>query len=438
MSGRTGAPREGSPVTSVRFACHGCGAAIDALRALPFRCPGTVVGDDVDHVLVPDDEARFALRDDPDPFQRFRGWLSPYQAARAAGLPDAAWDDIVGRLDEALAAVDGCGFRVTPMTAEPALASAAGVRGTLWVKDETRNVAGSHKARHLMGVMLYLRVIEAARLPIAQGLATRPLAIASCGNAALAAAVIARAADWPLAAFIPPDADTAVVARLRELGVRIVVCERRPNEVGDPCFLRFRAAVDAGALPFGVQGSENGLAIEGGRTLAFEMAEAFAAAGALPEAVYVQVGGGALASAVAQGFALAAAAGVIGHVPPLFAVQTAGCAPLARAWERFGADPDGAARHRSRCMWPWETTPASLAHGILDDETYDWLEIVRAMQATGGRPLVVDEDVVARAFLLAQQHTSIRASATGTAGLAGVVAVPPAGPAAVICSGVER
>ena len=62
---------------------------------------------------------------------------------------------------------------------------------------------------------------------------------------------------------------------------------------------RFREAVQAGALPFGVQGTENGLAIEGGRTLAFEMAEAFATTGKTPDAVYVQVGGGALASALA-------------------------------------------------------------------------------------------------------------------------------------------
>ncbi len=266
-------------MTPVRFACHGCGAAVDALAALPFRCPGAVAGDDIDHVLVPQDGAALVRRDDPNPFLRHR-LLSPYRVARAAGLPDAAWDDIVGRLDDALVAVDGRGFRTTPMTVERALADAAGVRGTLWVKDETGNVSGSHKARHLMGVMLYLRVIEAARL-----------AIASCGNAALAAAVVARAADWPLDVFIPPDADAVVVARLGELGARIAVCARRPGEAGDPCFLRFCEAVVAGAIPFGVQGNENGLAIEGGRTLAFEMAERFAAAGAVADAVYVQVGG---------------------------------------------------------------------------------------------------------------------------------------------------
>ncbi len=422
----------------VRFACHGCGAVVDALQALPFRCPGAVAGDDVDHVLVPHDAVRPTHGDDPNPFRCYREWLSPYRAARAAGLPDTAWDDIVGRLDDALVAIDGRGFRATPMSEAPALAAAVGMRRPLWVKDETGNVSGSHKARHLMGVMLYLRVIEAAQLPIARGLARRRLAIASCGNAALAAAVIARAADWPLDAFIPPDADGGVVVRLRDLGVRIEVCERRPGEAGDPCFLRCREAVQAGAIPFGVQGSENGLAIEGGRTLAFEMAATFAATGALPDAVYVQVGGGALASALAQGFALAAAAGMIRHPPRLVTVQTAGCAPLARAWQRFSVDGADAARHRSRYMWPWETPPASIAHGILDDETYDWLEIVRAMQATGGAALVVDEEAVDRACRLVREHTAIRASATGTAGLAGVLTLPPPVSAAIVCSGVDR
>jgi threonine synthase len=89
-------------------------------------------------------------------------------------------------------------------------------------------------------------------------------------------------------------------------------------------------------------------------------------------------------------------------------------------------------------MWPWETTPASLAHGILDDETYDWWAIAEGMRATGGGPVVVGEDLVVRAHALARAHTAIAASATGTAGLAGVLAGRPAGGAAVVFSGVDR
>ena len=425
----------------MRFRCHGCGVTVDAARALPFRCPNADAADDVDHVLVAEPpEAAFPSGGEQNPFLRYRTLLSSYRLARATGLSDTAWSEIVEELDVGLIAVDGRGFRVTPMTEQKRLAAALGIKNALWVKDETANVSGSHKARHLMGVMLYLRVLEIAKLPAGHALRTRRLAIASCGNAALAAAVIARAADWPLDVFIPSDAGAAVKQSLQTLGARITVCERRAGETGDPCVLRFRESVAQGAIPFGVQGTENGLAVEGGRTLAFEMAEEFSNIGVAPEALFVQVGGGALASALAQGFALASARGVLAKMPKLIAVQTASCAPLARAWNKLdGLNLAEAARHRSRFMWAWETTPASLASGILDDETYDWWAVAEGMRTSGGQPVVVGEDAIARARDLAWSHTGIRASATGTAGLASAMSLPGAqGAIAVIFSGVER
>ena len=169
------------------------------------------------------------------------------------------------------------------------------------------------------------------------------------------------------------------------------------------------------------------------------MAEALAAERAELEALYAQVGGGALASALAQGFAIAAAAGILSRAPRLIAVQTEGCAPLARAWKKLdGFTLDEAARHRSRFMQPWESLPASLAHGILDDETYDWFEVVKGLRDTRGEAVVVDEPQVARALDLVRAHTDTHSSATGSAGLAGALATPPRGAAAVVLSGIER
>ena len=424
---------------AVRFACHGCGAVVDAVRALPFRCPNA--GErGVDHVLVPGGGgAEFARSAEENPFLRYRALLSPYRVARAGGLSDSAYGELVERLDSALVSVDGRGFRTTPLRLQPKLARSAGVPGDLWVKDETGNVSGSHKARHLMGVMLYLRALEAAGLPAGEGIRARRLAIASCGNAALAAAILARAADWPIDVFIPPSASAAVVRRLRDLGAGIAVCERRAGEMGDPCYLRFAEAVAGGAIPFGVQGTANGLAVEGGRTMAFELADTLRATGATPETLFVQVGGGALASSLAQGLAIAVAAGVLPRVPRLFAVQTAACAPLERAVRLARGVPlFEAARSRSRFMWPWEGTPTSLADGILDDETYDWWAVTDGLRRSGGGVVVVEEDQVERARGLAERDTGVRASATGTAGLAGVLASPPAGGAAVIFSGAAR
>ena len=429
-------------VAAPHFVCHGCGAIVDIGRSAPFGCPNAgTPGDEVDHLLVPAETApeRIVGRE-ANPFLRYRRWLTPYRLARAAGLADDVWVELADDLDSAVETIDGRGFRVTPMVRQPALATAFGHTGDLWVKDETGNVSGSHKARHLMGVMLYLRVLEQAGLPAGEGLRARRLAIASCGNAALAAATIARAAQWPLDVFIPADAEPDAVRRLGELGAAVVVSERRPGEVGDPAVRDVRHAVCAGAIPFGVQGPDNGLAIEGARTLAFEMAEQLGAAGAIVDSLYVQVGGGAFASALAQGFAMAAAAGLAPRRPRLFAVQTAGCAPLMRAWRRLAnVDLDEAARRRSRFMWPWESVPVSLAHGILDDETYDWWEVVKAMRETGGAPIVTEESGVARAHAMARAATDIPVSATGAAGLAGALAAAEGDDSlALVFSGVER
>ncbi|MGZ7080511.1 MAG: hypothetical protein ACXVJT_13955, partial [Thermoanaerobaculia bacterium] len=59
--------------------------------------------------------------------------------------------------------------------------------------------------------------------------------------------------------------------------------------------------------------------------------------------------------------------------------------------------------------------------GILDDETYDWANVVRGMKASGGFPIVVSEELLLEAHRIAVASTGIRASCTGTAGLAGLM-----------------
>lgn len=80
-----------------------------------------------------------------------------------------------------------------------------------------------------------------------------------------------------------------------------------------------------------------------------------------------------------------------------------------------------AAAHADELMWPWEQTPHSIADGIIDDVTYDWLGVVEGMLRSEGSPLTVSEDELLRANDLARRHTSIDADYTGTAGLAGLM-----------------
>jgi threonine synthase len=416
---------------------------------------------DVDHVLVrtlDPDRVRFpddSSRDEP-PFVRYRGLLHSHHRAIAGGMADGDVVELVTGMDDAVARVAGHGFLTTPFGRSARISDELGFSpaGGVWVKDETGNVAGSHKGRHLMGVLLHLEVAE--RLGLADPAARPDLAVASCGNAALAAAVLARAADRHLLVFVPADADPVILRGLRDLGADVVTSTRAPGVPGDPAYAGLRAAVRAGAVPFTCQGSENGLVIEGGETLAYEIASDLQDQGILLDHLVVQVGGGALASACIAGFSEAVDLGALARGPRIHTVQTTGGHPLERAHHRVrellpvspsAAEIDGAlhdaAMHRSRFMWPWEEEPHSLATGILDDETYDWRAVVAGMLTSGGQPVVVSEDHLARAHELGHD-AGYPVEPTGSAGLAGVLdlvadgVVGPDDRVAVLFTGVDR
>ena len=189
----------------ITYACAGCGYIAPSDRPVPMRCPHARPDDDIDHVMGRViDAARLAwpAGDEPNPFVRYRTLFHAYHLALAGGWTDADYVALVERLDAAIAAVDGAGFRMTPFARHAALSERLGFShlGGVFVKDETGNVSGSHKARHLMATLLELEVADAL---FGGPAASRRLAIASCGNAALAAAVMASAAGRELDVFIP-------------------------------------------------------------------------------------------------------------------------------------------------------------------------------------------------------------------------------------------
>ena len=102
-----------------------------------------------------------------------------------------------------------------------------------------------------------------------------------------------------------------------------------------------------------------------------------------------------------------------------------------------------AASHRSAYMWPWESEPKSIATGILDDETYDWLAVVGGMLRSGGQPVVVSEERLAEAHELGKD-AGFCVDATGSSGLAGLLdlraegVVRPDERVAVLFTGTER
>ncbi len=384
-----------------------------------------------------------------NPFVVYRTRLDSYTRWVATGRDDMGFVDLVERLDASVAQVEAAsgraGFVVTPTASFRQLAGAIGLEAssTMWVKDETNNVSGSHKARHLFGLALHLAIDEHEAQCDSD-----ELVIASCGNAALGAAVVAKAADRALRVFIPVWADEAVVDQLEALDVTIERCERREGEIGDPCYLRFKEAVAAGSTGFSVQGSDVPRTFDGARTIGWELADALSEQSGGPgrlDRVFVQVGGGALGACLAAGLADGVAAGSLAAMPRVYGVQTESAAPLRRAWDAAGTagvDRSDAGALAEEFMWPWEEVGQSAASGILDDVTYDWVPLMTAMASSGGEPLVIPEMTVVEALDLGRGHTGIDVDATGTAGLAGLMLmadeIAPGEQVAVLFTGHRR
>jgi len=315
---------------------------------LAWRCPNASAADPFHVLHIVPGEVREDPIDDDNPFVRYGPALAWWAFARANGMPAEVCESLTRDVAQ--------GFVTTPFTRSEELSRGLGV--DLWVKDETGNVAGSHKARHLISILLHLRAAEELGM-----LGERPrLAIASCGNAALAAATLAARVHWPIDVYVPTWMDDAVGAMLDGLGADVHRCARRDDDPpGDP-------------------------------------------------AIVVQVGGGAFAACVGAG---------LGPSVRLDTIQAEGCAPLSMTWGSI-VEVNHPERYWGQVMRPWPD-PHSLADGILDDETYDWIAVVAAMVASGGEPIVAPESEIVAAHQLATA-AGFDVSATGSAGLAGVLA----------------
>jgi threonine synthase len=455
---------------SVILRCQGCSTLVDPIdpflggATAGFRCPNADRAPKIDHVMQWEPTAagitEWPTEPSINPFVRYRTLHHSYWLARARGVSDAAYIDKVAKLDRAIAGVAGTGFVITPFER---LVEASDALGTdIWAKTETSNVGGSHKARHLMGLALHLDV---ERVSIVSR-----LAIASCGNAALAASMLAKAMRRPLDVFVPSTAKPAVLEQLKALGAHVTAASRTVDgPPGDPCVHAFHHALAKGALPFCVQGNENGLTIDGGTTLGQELADQLVVNEVVPTRMMLHVGGGAFGTAVMRGLGHAALLGRIEGLPPIYCVQPDACAPLRRAWaavanraltalgddlradvsadlmvgpevltndaaiavrlvqpdaqEALAAALQYAVSNRPSHMWAWETPGATVAGAIVDDETYDWFSLVGAMLCTGGFPITVNDEQLLEGNRLSESD----ADESGTAGVAGIVALKQAG-----------
>lgn len=216
----------------------------------------------------------------------------------------------------------------------------------------------------------------------------------SSGNAGASFAAYAARAGVKARVFVPDYASGPKRAQIEAYGAELVSILGPRSEAAN-AVLR---AAEGGAvyashayMPFGLPGIA---------TIAFELYEQLG--NQVPGSVIAPVGHGSLLLGIALGFEALKAAGRIERLPVLIGVQARACAPM---WALTTQGPAGLA---------WVTEGQTLAEGVRVRQPVRGDELLRAVEATGGRFLAVDEeeivparDALARAGLFVEPTSAI-------------------------------
>jgi threonine synthase len=255
----------------------------------------------------------------------------------------------------------------TPLLPMPRIGATLGL-DHLFIKDETRQPTGSFKDR-----------LACVGVSAAQAMGARVIVSSSSGNAGAAAAAYAARAGLPCVVFTFREASATLVRQMRALGALVVFADRKDD--------RF-ALVQQGVQRFGwfatspfsnpVTGS-NPIALEGYKTLAYEIAEAMA--WDVPDWCVLPVCYGDALAAIGRGFTDMVSLGWTDRVPRLVAAEVSGSlgAALASGEDRLPA---------IRLNTPTVATSIGAAQGTF--------QALRALRSSDGLAVTVDDAAMLR------------------------------------------
>ena len=255
----------------------------------------------------------------------------------------------------------------TPLLTAPRLAARLGLKGELYIKDESQNPTQSFKARGM-----------SAAVSMALELGARALAVPSAGNAAGALAAYAARAGLEAHIFMPNDTPRANVVECEQTGAHVTLMDGLITDCGAEVARR----KDAEGW-FDVSTLKEPYRVEGKKTLGYELAEQLD--WQLPDVVIYPTGGGTGLIGMRKAFDEMEAMGWIGSKRPrMVTVQAAGCAPLVRAFmegKRYADEFPNA---------------ATIASGLRVPRAIGDFLILDALSASGGAAVsVTDEELIA-------------------------------------------
>ncbi|HUE78934.1 MAG TPA: threonine synthase [Sphingomicrobium sp.] len=255
----------------------------------------------------------------------------------------------------------------TPILALPRTAGRA-TATQLLVKDEGRLPTGSFKARGLAVAVTMAKHFGAARM-----------AIPTNGNAGAALAAYGARAGIETLVICPAETPAINVRETAAYGANVYVADGQIDECG-----RLVAEGAEQGRWFDCSTLKEPYRLEGKKVMGLELAEQLG--WELPDAIFYPTGGGTGLIGMWKAFDELEAVGLIGpRRPRMFAIQAAGCAPIVRAFE---AGEEFAER--------WEGA-ATIATGIRVPRAVGDFLILRAVRASGGAALAVEEQAIVEA-----------------------------------------
>lgn len=293
----------------------------------------------------------------------------------------------------------------TPLLRANRLADALGLQ-RLYIKDDGRNPSGSFKDR--ASAVAVARARETGRDVVAT---------ASTGNAAAALAAMSAAAAHESVIFVPRSAPQAKIAQLLVYGSRVLAVDGTYDDAFDLCV---RACEEFGW--YNRNTGYNPFMTEGKKTVSFEIAAQLAEAKALssrgendspavqfvpPDSVFVSVGDGSIIGGVYKGFWELKRLGWTDRVPRIFGVQSTASAAIHNAW-------------RDDLEVPRPVTAETAADSISVNEPRDATKALRAVRASGGAFLLVEDEAILQAILPLARLGGVFAEPAGATALAGV------------------
>ena len=287
----------------------------------------------------------------------------------------------------------GEGF--TPMFDMPALARDLGI-GRLWIKDEGQNPTASFKAR---GMAL---AVTRARAFGVQG-----VTVPTAGNAGAALAAYAAAAGVPVRVYAPRTTPPPILDTVLAFGATLILVD---GHIGDAGREARQYAEQNGW--FNMATLREPYRVEGMKTMGYEMAEQLG--WRLPDAFVYPTGGGEGTIGIWKAIGEMQSAGWLDPAerrPRVIVAQASGCAPIVRAF---------ASNEQKAELW---VDPVTYASGLRVPAPLGDRLLLKALRASDGAAVAIDDDVMRRATEQLSQATGIDAAPEGGCALAAIAAL---------------